>query len=108
MRAFSRRRNTSSEALRLNHDPNYSRLFPAALAFFHLAFAIADNRDFAAALIFFLPVLTGFAPAFVALNAAHRAFAAAAILALAAALMPRFLHFFLGASVAAAAGPPSS
>jgi len=39
--------------------PDYNVLFPAALAFFHLAFAAADNTALAAALSFFLDLGTG-------------------------------------------------
>jgi hypothetical protein len=38
---------------------DYSLIFPAALAFFHLAFAAADNTALAAALSFFLDLGTG-------------------------------------------------
>ena len=77
---------------------------PAAFAFFHLAFAIAESLALPAALIFFL----GFLTALVAVelfSLAHRARAAAAIAARPAALIFRFL----GAGAASVgAGAPSS
>ena len=59
---------------------HYSALLPAALAFFHLALAIADNLALLAALIFRLAFLAGLAEVFPFIFA-HLALAPAAILA---------------------------
>ena len=70
---------------------DYNVFLPAALAFAHLAFASCARRLRAAALIFLL----GFAAALLDLTPrrfAHRAFCAAAILALAKALILRRLR----------------
>jgi hypothetical protein len=77
-----------------NDELVYSLFFPAAFAFFHLAFAAAEIFALAAALILRLPLFTGFAADFRPLTFAQRAFCASAILFLPEALI---LFRFLGA-----------
>jgi hypothetical protein len=68
----------------------YSFDLPAALTFAHRALAASEIFAFAAALIFRLAFLAGFAEDDFPLTFAHRAFCAAMILARPAALIFRF------------------
>ena len=81
-------------------DRNQSLVLPAFFTRAHLAFAKADNLARAAALILRLGCLTGFSPFFAARIFAHRAFAAARILAIPAADIFRFWRAGPGGSTA--------
>jgi len=84
-----------SKTVVVRASASYNFDFPAALTFFHRAFAIAESFALAAALIVRLTFLTGFTADFFPFKFAQRFFAAALILALPAVLIFRL---FFGAT----------